>query len=153
MLAPGLNELIHRKLVELGYLRYQWQTPFITKETWDSTEQDCICIAAKVVPAQESGRFSVSHCFVNRSISVGDLSCVADKIPLDMEDSIFNQSQDETTRSAMQEVAVDMLEAQNSLEENSKEETDNFSKSTPPPPRMVLAIDSPDVSSFLCLGV
>ena len=116
-------------------------------------EQDCVSIATKVVPAQESVRFSVSHGFVNRSISVGDLSCVADRIPLDMEDSIFNQGLDETTRSAMQEVAVDMLEAQNSLEENTKEGTDDFTKSTPSPPRMVLAIDSPNVSSFLSLGV
>ena len=152
MLAPGLNVLIHRKLVELGYLRYQWQTPLIAKETWNSMEQNCVSIAAEVVPAQESGRFSSSHGFVNRSISVGDLSCVADRIPLDMEDSIFSQGLDEATRSAMQEVAVDMLEAQNSTEENSKEETDNPITSPPPLPRMVLAIDSPDVSSFFCLG-
>ena len=151
MLAPGLNVLIHRKLVELGYLRYQWQTPFITKGTWDSIEQNCIGIAADVVPAQESGRSIVSHGFVNRSVSVGDLSCVADKIPLDMEDSIVNQGLDETTRSAMQEVAVDMLEAQNSSEDNSKEETDNLIKSTSPLPRMVLAIESADVSSYFHL--
>lgn len=115
-------------------------------------EQNCISIAAGVVSTQESGRSIVSHGFVNKSISVGDLSCVADRIPLDMEDSIINQGLDETTRSAMQEVAVDMLEAQNSSEEDSKEETDNLIKSTPPLPRMVLAIESPDVSSFFCLG-
>ena len=115
---------------------------------WDSAEQQCIAIAAQAISSQGISSTS-SHSFVDRSVAASDLACMADDIPLDMEDSTLKGHSPLSMQTDLQELAADVLEVQNGSEQRINEDAEGTLEGSPLPSRMVLAIEASTVSGIL----
>lgn len=143
-----MNVLLYRRLIELGYLRHQWTSPLMDSVAWDSAEQQCIATAAQAIALQGISSAS-SHSFVDRSVAASDLACMADDIPLDMEDSTLKGDSPLSMQTDLQELAANVLEVQNASEEEVNEDAEGTLVGSPPSTRMVLAIEASTVIRIL----